>query len=65
MKAYRDKDRLYKDIQGYLVKGRLAHKLHELTGVPEDPCGLKEIALFQLYMSDYQIVVVSVDQLWL
>ena len=61
-KAYRDQDPRYKDIrQGRPMQEKLARELHRLANVPEGPCGLNEIALFQLYSSDYQIVVVSVD----
>ena len=38
-----------------------AFDLHEAANVPLGPCGLNEVALFQQYLSDYQIVVVSGD----
>ena len=62
VKAYRDKDVRYGDIRrGRPVQGKLARELHALAGVPEGPCGLKEIDLFQTALPDYQIVVVSVN----
>ena len=38
-----------------------AFDLHEAANVPLGPCGLNEVALFQQYLTDYQIVVVSGD----
>ena len=38
-----------------------AYDLHEAANVPLGPCGLNEVALFQQYLTDYQIVVVSGD----
>ena len=45
----------------FFVQGILAREVQELAGVPQGPCGLNEIAVFQVTLSDYQIVVVSVD----
>ena len=62
VKAYRDKGYRYSDIRkGHPVQGKLAKELHRLAGVPEGPCGLNEMDLFQRYLSEYQLVVVSVD----
>ena len=62
VKAYRDKDYRYKDIrEGRPVQGTLARELHHFAGVTEGACGLNEIALFQRYLTEYQLVVVSVD----
>ena len=61
-KAYQDQDPRYRDIrQGRPVQGKWARELHWLVDVLEGPRGLNEIALFQLYLFDYQIVVKSVD----
>ena len=62
VKAYRDKDPGYSDIRkGRPAQGQLARELHNSAGVPEGPCCLNEMALFQRYLSEYQLVVVSVD----
>lgn len=39
----------------------LAKQLHQQTRVPEGPCGLGELEQFKIVLSDYQIVVLSVD----
>ena len=39
-----------------------AFDLHEAASVPLGPCGLKEVELFQQYLTNYQIIVVSGDQ---
>ena len=39
-----------------------AFDLHQAANVPLGPCGLKEVDLFQHYLTQYQIVVVSGDQ---
>ena len=39
-----------------------AFYLHEAANVPLGPCGLKEVRLFQQYLVNYQIIVVSGDQ---
>ena len=36
-----------------------AFDLHEAANVPLGPCGLNEVALFQQYLTDYQIVIIS------
>ena len=59
-----EKDRRYEQIKG--ARGRIQHKraydLHQAANVPLGPCGLKEVALFQRYLVQYQIIVVSGDQ---
>ena len=35
--------------------------LHEAANVPLQPCGLNEVKLFQQYLTNYQIIVVSGD----
>ena len=39
-----------------------AFELHRAANVPLGPCGLKEVDLFQQYLVNYQIIVVSGDQ---
>ena len=39
-----------------------AFDLHEAANVPLGPCGLNEVGLFQQYLVNYQIIVVSGDQ---
>ena len=38
-----------------------AFDLHQAANVPLGPCGLNEVALFQQYLTDYQIVIISGD----
>ena len=38
-----------------------AFDLHEAANVPLGPCGLNEVALFQQYLTNYQIMIVSGD----
>ena len=44
------------------VQRERAFDLHEAARVPLGPCGLKEVDLFQQYLVNYQIIVVSGDQ---
>ena len=44
------------------VQRERAFDLHEAANVPLGPCGLKEVGLFQDYLVNYQIIVVSGDQ---
>ena len=39
-----------------------AFDLHEAANVPLGPCGLREVGLFQDYLVNYQIIVLSGDQ---
>ena len=45
-----------------VVQRERAFDLHEAANVPLGPCGLKEVDLFQQYLINYQIIVVSGDQ---
>ena len=44
------------------VQRERAFDLHEAANVPLGPCGLREVGLFQDYLVNYQIIVVSGDQ---
>ena len=59
-----EKDRRYNQIKD--ARGRIQHKrafdLHQAANVPLGPCGLNEVKLFQHYLVQYQIIVVSGDQ---
>ena len=44
------------------VQRERAFDLHEAANVPLGPCSLKEVDLFQHYLTNYQIIVVSGDQ---
>ena len=58
-----DKDPRYNQIKksDRPVQREKALALHEAANVPLGPCGLNEVALFQQYLTDYQIVVISGD----
>ena len=64
-KAYRDWGRRhwqYDNVRrGHPIQGQLARQLHRRARVPEGPCGIGELNLFQIVLADYQIVVVSAD----
>ena len=59
-----EKDPRYKRIiePGNNMQRERAFDLHEAANVPLGPCGLKEVDLFQQYLVNYQIIVVSGDQ---
>ena len=59
-----EKDPRYKRITepGNSIQRETAFDLHEAANVPLGPCGLKEVDLFQQYLVNYQIIVVSGDQ---
>ena len=58
-----EKDPRYRGMsQGNGIQRERAFDLHEAANVPLGPCGLKEVDLFQQYLVNYQIVVVSGDQ---
>ena len=59
-----EKDPRYSQItdSGRPVQRERAFDLHEAVNVPLGPCGLKEVDLFQHYLVNYQIIVVSGDQ---
>ena len=44
------------------IQRERAFDLHEAANVPLGPCGLNEVELFQQYLVNYQIIVVSGDQ---
>ena len=58
-----DNDPRYNHIRrsGRPLQREKAFDLHEAANVPLGPCGLNEVALFQQYLTDYQIVVISGD----
>ena len=58
-----EKDRRYKQISDSSrpVQRERAFDLHEAANVPLGPCGLDEVELFQQYLVNYQIIVVSGD----
>ena len=43
------------------IQREKAFDLHEAANVPLGPCGLNEVALFQQYLTNYQIVIISGD----
>ena len=59
-----EKDRQYNYITNSSrpLQRERAFDLHEAANVPLGPCGLKEVDLFQQYLVNYQIIVVSGDQ---
>ena len=61
--AKADKDPRYNQIKksDRPVQREKALALHRAANVPLGPCGLNEVALFQQYLSDYQIRVISGD----
>ena len=64
-KAFRDwgsRDSRYRHIvMGGPLQETFARQLHRRARVPEGPCGLGELNLFQIVLAYYQIVVVSAD----
>ena len=48
--------------KGRPVQGKKAKELHSLAGVPEGPCGVKELQKFQDALPGYQIKVLAVDK---
>ena len=59
-----EKDPQYNSIRDsrWAMQRERAFDLHEAANVPLGPCGLKEVGLFQQYLVNYQIIVVSGDQ---
>lgn len=54
-------DAHYQDmIKGYAIQTRCAKELHQLAGVREGPCGIREIKQFQEALPGYQIKVMSI-----
>ena len=62
-RAKKDNDPRYKQIRNSKkpIQREKAFDLHEAANVPLGPCGLNEVALFQQYLTDYQIMVISGD----
>ena len=60
-KAKIDNDSQYKSIVDHRrsMQTRLAQELHRDANIPLGPCGLDEVKQFQIYLSDYQINIVS------
>ena len=58
-----EKDPRYKRIiePGCSIQRERAFDLHEAANVPLGPCGLDEVELFQQYLVNYQIIIVSGD----
>ena len=58
-----DKDPRYNQIKrsDRPLQREKAFALHRAANVPLGPCGLNEVALFQQYLTDYQIRVISGD----
>ena len=58
-----EKDPRYKTLKN--PRGRLqerkARELHELANVPLAPCGIPEVEMFQKYLTNYEINIVSAD----
>ena len=62
-RAKKDNDPKYNQIKrsDRPLQREKAFDLHEAANVPLGPCGLNEVALFQQYLSDYQIMIISGD----
>ncbi|KAJ8017420.1 hypothetical protein HOLleu_45188 [Holothuria leucospilota] len=45
--------------KGFGEKTTMAKALHGKAGVLEEPCGLDEVARFQEYLAEYQILVIT------
>ena len=56
-----EKDPNYKNLlkPGYKILERKARELHAAANVPLGPCGIPEVKLFQKYLTNYEINVVS------
>ena len=58
-----EKDPQYRGIsRGSCIQRERAFDLHRAANVPLGRCGLDEVHLFQHYLANYQIIVVSGDQ---
>ena len=62
-RAKKDNDPKYNQIKrsDRPLQREKAFDLHEAANVPLGPCGLNEVTLFQQYLADYQIMVISGD----
>ena len=60
-KAKLDNNPQYKSIVDHRrpMQTRMAQELHTNAGVPLGPCGIEEAKKFQLYLTEYQINIVS------
>ena len=60
-KAKLDNDPHYKYVSDHRkpMQARLAQELHQNAGVPFGPCGIEQAKLFQAYLVEYQINIVS------
>ena len=47
--------------RGFPLQEEFAKQLHRMAKVPQGPCGLQEIQMFQTYLVDYQFVVLSAE----
>ena len=56
-----EKDPHYKDLMkpGRRTQEKKARELHEAANVPLGPCGIPEVELFQKYLTNYEINIVS------
>ena len=63
VQAFREEGKHYNEIKrGRSEQEKRAKALYAAARVPKGPCGLGEMALFQIVLSEYQIIVVSMDQ---
>ena len=62
-RAKKDNDPRYNQIRNSKnpIQREKAFDLHQAANVPLGPCGLNEVALFQQYLTGYQIVIISGD----
>ena len=62
-RAKKDNDPRYDQIRrsNRPLQREKAFELHRTAKVPLGPCGLNEVVLFQQYLSEYQIVIISGD----
>ena len=65
VKAHRDHDHdhwVTRSVKrGFPLQEELAKQLHRMARVPQGPCGLQEIQMFQTYLVDYQIIVICAE----
>ena len=57
-----DKDPKYKQMvnpEVFKIQEKKARELHEAANVPSGPCGIPEVELFQKYLTNYEINIVS------
>lgn len=58
-------DKIKRSTAPYTYQGKEAIALHVAAGVPQGPCGLEEVALFQEHLAgEYQLVVISADAMY-